>query len=159
MAIDTMHLRQVFGSFATGVTVMTCQLEDGRKGGMTANCFASLSLDPPLILSSVAKTADQFEIFSEAKVFAVNILSEDQQDVSARFAAQAADKFPGFDHGVGAYGAPVISGACAVLECRILERHEGGDHIVFISEVLVAERYEKQPLVYHGGAYARLAPR
>ena len=149
--------RQVLGRFATGITVITCRTPDGELGGATVNSFASLSLNPPLVLWSIDKTSDQFAAFAQATHYAVNILSEDQQALSDHFAKPSTDKYNGlaYTHGLG--GAPLFGDdICASLECRIDQRIEGGDHMILIGEVLQVCDYDKRPLLFFGGGYTTL---
>jgi flavin reductase (DIM6/NTAB) family NADH-FMN oxidoreductase RutF/DNA-binding IclR family transcriptional regulator len=151
--MDTRELRNVFGSFVTGVTVVTTRDAEGRDQGVTANSFSSVSLDPPLVLWSQAKTAKSFQAFHEADSFIVNILSEHQRDLSQRFATSSPDKFLGIDverrHG----GLPILQNCCAYVECRKVAMYPGGDHMVYLGEVVAVERHEKRPLAFARGKY------
>jgi flavin reductase (DIM6/NTAB) family NADH-FMN oxidoreductase RutF/DNA-binding IclR family transcriptional regulator len=150
---DARELRQVLGSFVTGVTVITTIDAEGRQHGLTANSFSSVSLDPPLVLWSQSKSAPSHPVFSTAERFVVNILADDQVEVSNRFARGGADKFAGAQVRPGLGGVPLIEGCAAHLECRRVHSYPGGDHVVFIGEVERIERHPRQPLVFGGGKY------
>lgn len=155
---DPRLLRHAFGRFATGVTVITTRAPDGRPVGMTASSFNTVSLDPPLILWSIRLTAPSLAAFRANSHFAVNVLAADQEDVCARFARPAEDKFEGLAHRPGLGGAPILDGALTRLQCRVWARYPGGDHEIFVGRVLDVETTEGDPLVFHGGALHHLAP-
>lgn len=152
------ELRHVLGSFVTGVTVITTVDTDGKLHGLTANSFSSVSLDPPLILWSQALTAPSHSVFNSCDRFAVNILADEQVDVSNRFARGGADKFAGIAIQLGLGGVPLINGCAAHLECRKVNAYPGGDHVVFIGEVERIERHPRQPLVFGSGRYLVAQP-
>lgn len=154
--IDSATFRSVLSSYATGVAVMTCTARDGRTGVMTVNSFASLSLDPPLVLWSIDKACDQMPAFADTDHYAVNILSAEQQDISNRLAMPGEDKLRDIPHEKGAGDAPLLPGCCAQIQCEIADRVEGGDHLILIGRVLATARSERDPLVYHGGGYRAL---
>src|SRR5579864_2581748 len=131
MPIDRNELRRVMGHFATGVTVITTVSRDGTPYGLTANAFTSISLDPPLLLVSVDKKAESYPYFEESKVFTVNILSDEQESLSRRFAVSGGEKFQGVAYRSGANGAAIIDGALAYLECKLYAVYDGGDHTLF----------------------------
>lgn len=148
------EIRNLLGQFATGVTVITTCAKDGRKVGMTANSFSSLSLDPPLILWSLSKTAPSLNDYSSAEHFAIHMLAQEDHHLSGHFARPAADKFAGIAHQpCPMAGVPVLEGALATLVCRNIQQYEGGDHVIFIGQI---ERYQQragQPLLFHAGQY------
>lgn len=150
------NFRRAMGRFATGVTLITTRL-DGELHGMTANAVTSLSLDPMMVLVCVDKTADTHDILSKAGVFAVNILNRKQAHLSDRFAKKEFDGAHGLDevpHGFAVTGSPIIEGAIAYLDCRTAMEHHGGDHTIFIGEVLEAkELSDDEPLVFYRGKY------
>ena len=153
---DRRDLRQALGQFATGVTVVTARTSSGRSVGMTANSFTSLSLDPPLVLWSVARSAPSCADFVDASHFAINVLGADQQHTSRQFSTPQADKFDGVAWRPGVTGVPLIDGAVAAFECRAMDVHQGGDHLIIVGEV---ERYhwcDRDPLVFHAGRYRPL---
>lgn len=158
-AIDSKTLRKTLGAFTTGVTVITTLDADGRRYGVTANSFSSVSLDPPLVLWSQSTTSRSHPAFRDAERFVINILAVDQIPVSDRFARSADDKFDGFDTDEGLAGLPIIRGAAAFLECRKIATYPGGDHVVFLGQVENLSRADRAPLVFCDGQYlTHLAP-
>ncbi len=140
--------------FATGVTIVTARTEQGRFVGLTANSFNSVSLSPPLVLWSLARSAGSMSAFSTGSHYAINILSADQQDLAKRFAAREGDRFSGLQFTLGAGGAPLIEGAAATFECFNRSRYEEGDHVIFVGEVeRCAHRPGASPLLFHGGKF------
>lgn len=156
--IDTRDLRRALGQFATGVTVITTRDRNGRRIGLTANSFTSLSLDPPLLLFCIANRAPSRPEFEEASHFAIHVLAADQHELSTRFATPSDDKFAGIDVVDGPGGVPLIDGVLARFVCRNAHRYDGGDHSIVIGEVEQWERREGHPLVFHSGAYGVTAP-
>jgi flavin reductase (DIM6/NTAB) family NADH-FMN oxidoreductase RutF/DNA-binding IclR family transcriptional regulator len=151
---DQRELRDVLGAFVTGVTIITTVDADGKPRGVTANSFSSVSLDPPLVLWSQATTSQSFPVFRDAKRFVVNILSEEQVELSRRFAtSKIVDKFEGVSHRKGMGGIPILDGSSAFLECRSFATYPGGDHVVYLGEVENFERSARKPLAFHGGRY------
>jgi flavin reductase (DIM6/NTAB) family NADH-FMN oxidoreductase RutF len=152
--------RSAVGAFATGVTVVTTRGEQ-HAYGMTANAFSSVSLDPPLILVCVISPSEGATHISANGVFAVNILTQEQEPISRYFASRdrprGRDAFRDVPHRIGASGSPVIEGVAAYLDCRLHADHEAGDHRIFIGEVLELEVGDTgPPLVFHGGGYRLL---
>ena len=147
------ELRQVLGAFVTGVTVVTTLDSEGAPHGLTANSFSSVSLDPPLILWSQALSAYSHPVFRDAERFVVNILADDQIEVSNRFAKAGEDKFGRTAVSSGLAGLPLIQGCAAYLECRRVAGHPAGDHMIFIGEVERIERTGRRPLAFGGGRY------
>ncbi|MGI9425988.1 MAG: flavin reductase family protein [Hyphomicrobiaceae bacterium] len=156
-SVDERELRDVLGCFATGVAVATTCDHDGEPVGLTISSFNSVSLNPPLILWSLARDARSHAAFCAASAFAINILSNEQKDVCMRFAKSSIDKFGGVAWHSGIRGIPVITDALATLECRHYRQYEGGDHTIFIGEVVHVDASEKAPLIYHRGALTGLA--
>jgi len=159
MPIDPKLQRTIMGRFATGVTVVTMKAGD-TLWGMTANAVTSLSLDPPLVLVCVDKTTQTHGFLNEAGSFAMNILAEDQQELSDRFATPGPKEFSDLDYIEGETGAPVLAGTLGYVDCRLSEVLAGGDHDIFIGEIVhgedrVGEDGTGRPLLYFGG-YARL---
>ncbi|MGA0539766.1 flavin reductase family protein [Neotabrizicola sp. VNH66] len=150
--------RQVMGCFPTGVTVMTVSLPDGSRAGVTASSFNTVSMDPPLILWSLALKAPSLAAFRAADHFAVNVLAEAQHGLALQFARPSEDKFAGVGLVAGVTGAPLIAGALAHIECRITQRYAGGDHEIMLGEVIALSRDEGEPLVFRGGRFHRLTP-
>jgi len=158
-AIDTTQpfdgraLRQCFGQFATGVTVVTAEFGDSLFG-VTANSFSSVSLDPPLILWSLRRESSALEAFSQSGHFCVNVLSESQTDIAQKFAASGVDKFAGVDWQPGKGGAPVLAGGTATFECSREAVLDGGDHVIILGRVLRFERHDRDGLVFARGRFA-----
>lgn len=153
------QMRQALGSFVTGVTIVTTRSSDGTAIGVTANSFASVSLDPPLILWSLDKQALSRPIFEIAAAFAVNVLSLDQEDLAQRFSRPSAHKFSGLTTTPGFGDAPIIPGSTATFECRRYALHDGGDHVILIGEVMAYTHSDRPPLVFHGGQFKSLTSR
>ena len=157
-AIDPVELRRCLGSFVTGVTVITVLDENGAPVGMTANSFNSVSLDPPLIVWSLRTNARAFPVYSAAKRFVVNILSEEQVDVSNRFAKSGPDRFDGVATTPGIDGVPMIDGCSAHLECRTEATYPGGDHLLFLGRVERIIGSARKPLAFGAGKYMVVHP-
>ena len=151
---DTRAFRRALGTFPTGVAVVTARAPSGAFIGLTINSFSSLSLDPPLVLWSLNLASPSLGTFDRAPRFAVNILAEDQVELSRRFASQVANRFADLEVHAGIEGVPLLAGCAARLECRAVARHNGGDHVLFIGQV---ERFardpRRRPLVYYAGRY------
>lgn len=148
------EFRAALGMFATGVTIVTARGADGEPVGLTANSFNSVSLAPPLVLWSLARSAGSMPAFERGSHYAINILAAEQHALAVRFASKAVDRFKDLAFREGAGGAPIIEGAAAVFECFNRSRYEEGDHVIFVGEVEHCERREgAQPLIYHGGRY------
>jgi 3-hydroxy-9,10-secoandrosta-1,3,5(10)-triene-9,17-dione monooxygenase reductase component len=153
-AIDPALLRRALGRFATGVTLATCRGRDGQPIGLTVNSFNALSLEPPLVLWSLRRHSPSIADFDAAAVFAINVLAEDQVELSRRFAASTmADRF---DEGLwhaGLGGAPVLGGCTAQFECETVSRQDAGDHRLYIGRVLRLQHQPLPPLLFHAGHY------
>lgn len=152
------QLRRAMGLFATGVTVVTARAPDGQLQGVTANSFSTVSLDPPLVLWSLARRARSFAQFEAAPYFAVNVLGADQIALSRHFASARTDKLAGIAHEFGHGGSPVLAGALAHFECVRESVVAGGDHVIFIGRVLRASLREGDPLIFAAGRYRRAVP-
>jgi flavin reductase (DIM6/NTAB) family NADH-FMN oxidoreductase RutF len=157
MAFDAKELRRVMGLFATGVTIITTRDSHGKFYGLTANAVTSLSLEPPLLLICVDRKAESFAHFYDSKCFVVNILAESQQPLSARFAKSGGDKFAGVACQPGYLGVPLVEGALATIECRIVETHDAGDHVIHIGEVERTQINGGRPLLFFQGQYRQLS--
>ena len=155
MAVDEKLQRQVMGRFATGVTVVTTRAGD-EMCGMTANAVMSLSLDPPLIVVSVEKTAHMHGALLESRCFAVNVLKQEQESLSRRFARKGPKDFSDLSCTVEETGSPILDDALAFADCKVVEVLPGGDHDMFVGELLAADSRGGQPLIFYGGSYARL---
>ncbi len=156
---DAAALRTALGRFATGVTIVTTRDRCGAPIGLTANSFNSVSLDPPLILWSLARKSVNLAIFEASDHFAVNILAADQRKLSDKFARPVDDRFDSVDWREGAGGAPVLEGTLASFECAAHRQLDGGDHVIFLGRVLrfraMPAEHDKAPLVYYAGQYAK----
>jgi len=156
MPIDKNELRRVMGHFATGVTVITALRKSGEMHGLTANAFTSVSLVPPLLLVCVDKNAESYPCFDETRVFTVNILAHDQEALSRKFAVSGGDKLQGVAYHTGANGAPILDGALAYVECKVVQEFDGGDHTIYLGEIEQAEAREGKPLMFFRGGYREL---
>jgi flavin reductase (DIM6/NTAB) family NADH-FMN oxidoreductase RutF len=154
---DSAEFRRALGAFVTGVTVVTTIQPDGSPRGFTANSFTSVSLDPPLVLVCIAKTASSYEVFSRTKHFAVSVLAEDQKNVSGVFASKAADKFAQVAWCARTTGAPVMDGAAASFDCTTHEVVDAGDHVILIGRVVDFVHTSSSPLGYCRGAYVNFS--
>ena len=157
MSIDARAFRDTVGQFVTGVTIIATEA-DGAIRAMTANAFASLSLDPPLVLFCVGKTAHLSAFIRSASGFSVNILAQTQRDLSTYFAGGWKQPAPPEFSFAGWEGGPLLNGCAAALGCAVDTIHEGGDHWIVIGRVLALYRNEEAcpPLVFRGGRYAAL---
>ena len=153
---DARDFRSALGSFPTGVCLITTLAPDGRRVGLTANSFSSVSLDPPMVLWSLARTASSAAVFRDAEYFAINVLGAGDAELSSHFARSGEDKFSRHAERFveGLAGLPILQGALASFECHSRHRYYGGDHIIVIG---VVERYaydaSRSPLVFHRGRY------
>jgi 3-hydroxy-9,10-secoandrosta-1,3,5(10)-triene-9,17-dione monooxygenase reductase component len=150
----TRQFRAALGSFATGVTIVTTRSATGEDIGLTANSFNSVSLDPPMVLWSLARKSLSLPAFLQSGYFAVHVLAANQEELSVTFATRGADKFAGLELKRGAGDIPLIPGCSAVFQCRIAFNYEGGDHVIFVGEVVEFEHFNHEPLVFHSGRYA-----
>jgi 3-hydroxy-9,10-secoandrosta-1,3,5(10)-triene-9,17-dione monooxygenase reductase component len=146
--------RDALGAFATGVTIVTTRDTEGRDVGLTANSFNSVSLEPPMVLWSLAKSSLSLPAFLKASHFAVHVLASDQEHLSHRFATRGADKFSGLDIERSSTQIPLLRGCSARFQCRTTFKHEGGDHVIFVGAVEAFDHADRPPLVFHGGRYA-----
>ena len=157
MPIDDAQFKLAMSHFASGVTVVTTE-HDGTPYGLTVASFASLSLHPPLVLISIEKTVKSHDAIAGAGKFGVSVLRSDQAEVSGRFASKKIeDKFAGVDVRRGELGVPLLDGAICTLECRITDQLPGGDHTIFVGEVVDAQTSDGAPLVYFRSGYRELA--
>lgn len=159
VALDAGEFRKALGTFATGVTIITTRAADGTPLGLTVNSFNSVSLNPPLVLWSLANNSMSLAAFRAAPVWAVHVLATDQEELSGRFARRGEDKFAGLDLDAGIEGIPLLKGCSSRFQCRTAFLQEGGDHVIFVGEVLSFDRSESAPLVFHGGRYAHATKR
>jgi len=158
MSFTSQTLRDTLGLFVTGVTIITTTDRNDEPVGLTANSFNSVSLDPPLVLWSIANNARSLPAFQLAEHFAVHILRDDQASLSNTFARSGADKFDGLKTKSGLGGVPLLPDVAACLECSLFARYPAGDHIIYVARIeRLTSDPAAQPLVYHGGQYASLA--
>lgn len=150
------EFRKALGSFTTGVTVVTTRGTEENDIGLTANSFNSVSLDPPMVLWSLGKSALSMPHFREAKYFAVHILSEDQEDLSGQFAKRGVDKFANVEFERGPADIPLLKHCAARFVCKTAYQYEGGDHIIFVGEVIDFTHWDRLPLLFHGGQYGQI---
>jgi flavin reductase (DIM6/NTAB) family NADH-FMN oxidoreductase RutF len=155
--LDARQLRRTLGQFATGIAVLTTRAPDGAPLGLTINSFNSVSLEPPLVVFSLARRLSLLPWFEAASHFGISLLSAEQRALSDRFAGPAQDRFAGVEWFPGPFGSPLLVGACAHFECRNAIRHDGGDHLLFLAEVCHHAAFAREPLVFFGGAYRELA--
>lgn len=154
--VDAATFRSALSRFASGVTVLTTHTDDDRDLGMTATAFSSVSIDPPLVLVCVDHDASMASPLKHATHVGVHVLRAGQEELSRRFAGTESDRFAGLAVTRGAGHVPLLEGALARLQCRIVERHPGGDHVIVVAEVLEAEVSDGEPLLYFRGRYGEL---
>lgn len=152
MPVDDAQFKAAMSHFASGVTVVTTE-HGGRPYGMTVASFASLSLHPPLVLVCIERSVKSHEAIAASKKFGVSILGAEQADVSARFAARSDDKFSGVAVSRGETGVPLLEGALCTIECTVRDQLPGGDHSIFVGEVVAVRVREGAPLLYFRSAY------
>ena len=150
---DKQHFRRALSQFATGVTVITTKLEDGRFIGLTASSFNSVSLDPPLVLWSLAQDASSMPVFSDNSHYVINVLAADQAALAERFAQRIDDRFEGVAFDLSHTGLPILHGAAAWFECHNRSRYPEGDHVIFVGEVERCDVHAQAALVFHGGRF------
>jgi len=156
-AIDPRDFRNALGTFATGVTIITALTAEGKPYGLTCNSFASVSLNPPLVLWSLGMFSQGLTIFQNASHFTVNVLGASQQALSNKFAKSSEDKFAGVEWTPGLGNAPVIAGCVANFQCRAANRYYGGDHVIFLGAVEAYAYNGKEPLLFLRGGYGHFA--
>lgn len=160
MPVSERAFREALSNFATGVTVVTSPPLPGRPPvGVTISSFTSVSLEPPLILWCLDRSADTFPAFREAQAFGVSVLRAEQETLSIRFSASGDHAFDGIAHETGKTGAPLLQGVLARLECRKAAEYDGGDHVIFLGEVLEAQTWPGDPLLHFRSAYRGLDSR
>lgn len=154
--MDPDSFRAALGRFASGITVLTTRWADGRDIGMTASAFCSLSMNPPLILVCVEKTASIHSALDVGQPFAVNILESRQEAISRRFAGTDPDRFDGLGFSRGQTGAALLDDVLAHLECRVEMLHPGGDHTICVGRVEAMKVNRGHPLLYYRSGYCQL---
>lgn len=153
-SFDPQSFRAALGTFTTGVTIITSRGVDNEPVGVTANSFNSVSLNPPMVLWSLAKNARSLSTFSQVKHWNVHVLSHEQEELSSRFARQGEDKFAGIELDKGISTAPLLPQCTARFQCRTAFQYEGGDHVIFVGEVLAFDYCDRAPLAFQSGQYA-----
>ena len=160
MSLDSRALRDALGQFATGVALVTARTPKGEAIGLTINSFASVSLDPPLILWSLDRASDRFEAFMQTSHFAVNVLSDECKALSQRLARKGERHLDDEPLSNGKHDLPLVERALSHFECRLEARHEGGDHVIFVGRVLsFGHNAKRKPLLYYRGRYRGLSER
>jgi flavin reductase (DIM6/NTAB) family NADH-FMN oxidoreductase RutF len=157
-ALDSRRFRDAMRRFTTGVTIVATRDADGTPVGLTANSFNSVSLTPPLVLWSLDKSSRNLQIFLATEHFSVSVLCADQMGLAARFAAPIDDRFSDVAWHSGQAGMPLFEGCVAWFECASVHRYEGGDHIIFIGQVLDFGHSDRVPLIYSGGVFGVPGP-
>jgi 3-hydroxy-9,10-secoandrosta-1,3,5(10)-triene-9,17-dione monooxygenase reductase component len=154
--VEPRVLRDVLGNFASGITVITANTDEGPIG-FTCQSFSSLSLDPPLVAFAPARTSRTWPQLREIGRFCVNVLAEDQEDVSRNFACSGPDKFAGVPWAPSAHGSPVLADVVAWIDGQLWAEYDGGDHTIAVARVLdLGARPDRRPLLYHQGSYGLL---
>ncbi|MEP6692374.1 MAG: flavin reductase family protein [Gemmatimonadaceae bacterium] len=156
MTLDPAVFRSILGRFATGVSIVTARDATETDHGMTVSAFSSLSLDPPLVLACIDRTTEMYGVLMDATHFTVNILAEEQESLSRRFAEQMTDRFDGVGFTRSSTGAAILDDVIAFAECEITSRSDAGDHTIFVGRVLSGESRAGRPLLYYRGGYAQL---
>ena len=160
MPVAADEFKQVLARWASGVSIVTAR--DGERiHGMTVAAFSEVSLDPPLVLVCADKTSNTHPVIAAGRVFAVNVLACDQDELSNKFASKKDEsrRFEGVDYETGETGAPLLAGAIAHLDCRVVAAHDAGDHVIYVGEVHEVRNAEGEPLLYYAGAYGAFAKR
>jgi flavin reductase (DIM6/NTAB) family NADH-FMN oxidoreductase RutF len=157
-ATDTRRIRDIMGNFATGVIVVTTLGDEKKPIGLTINSFSSVSLEPPMILWSLSLRSPSLAAFRTYNEFALNVLSDSQLDLCKNFATPSPDKFLNVEYSVGRAGVPLLSGAVAHIECRTIARYFGGDHEIYLAEIMAIDEFGQEPLLFHRGRFRLFAP-
>ena len=157
MPVNNEEFRGALGRFASSVSVVTSKCKDGELRGITVSAFSSLSLNPPLILICIDNRSTLIEHLAEGCSFAVNILGEDQETLSRRFASKEPNRFEGVGYKEGVSGSPLLDHALATLECKVVHNYAGGDHTIVVGEVEATSLTDNKPLLYFRGGYAKLS--
>ncbi len=154
MTFNAKKFRDALGLFATGITVVTSMKNGSEPIGITVNSFSSVSLDPPLVLFSLAISGTHCQEFKETGVFAINVLSADQRHLCDRFASPLEDRFDGITYSTGENGSPVFKECLSIFECNIYATHEAGDHLIFVCEVTnIVSESDSNALLFHKGSF------
>jgi flavin reductase (DIM6/NTAB) family NADH-FMN oxidoreductase RutF len=156
--IDPRDFRNALGTYATGVTIITAADAEGKPVGITCNSFASVSLNPPLVLWSLVLYSTSLNVFQNATHFAVNILAPDQRQLASKFAKSSDDKFVGVEWSPGLGGAPLLPDSVATFQCRAANRYYGGDHVIFLGAVEAYTYNNNEPLLFARGSFGHFVP-
>ena len=156
MTVTPDEFRSVLGRFPSGVTVVTTKTPDGSDSGMTVSAFCSVSLEPPLVLICIEKTASAYQALTSSTGFVVNILSAGQEQIARRFAIVDIDRFEGVGYSRSQNGVAVLDDVLGLIECITVAQHDAGDHTVIVGEVEAARAGTGTPLLYYRGGYAQL---
>jgi flavin reductase (DIM6/NTAB) family NADH-FMN oxidoreductase RutF len=156
VSVDAIKQRQIMGKFATGITLASTAVGQ-TTWGMTANAVTSLSLSPPLVLLAVVKESQSQQMFQQAGCYALNILTADQQAISHRFAAPGPKDLSGLNYTTAVTGAPILLDTLGWVDCKVVEILPGGDHEIFIGEIVAGDCRDGEPLLFFSGKYARLS--
>ena len=153
--IDPRDFRNALGTYGTGVTIVTAMAADGKPYGVTCNSFASVSLNPPLVLWSLGMFSQGLQIFQNASHFTVNVLDVSQQELALKFAKSSGEKFAGVEWKPGLGNAPIIAGSVAQFQCRAVNRYYGGDHVIFLGAVEAYTYNRQEPLLFARGGFGK----
>jgi 3-hydroxy-9,10-secoandrosta-1,3,5(10)-triene-9,17-dione monooxygenase reductase component len=153
-SFDSRRFREALGAFTTGLTIVTALDASGADIGVTANSFNSVSLSPPMVLWSLARTSTNFDAFIAARHFAVHVLAIEQDALAALFSRRGSDRFTGLNLLRGESKVALLDGCVARFECHTAFQYEGGDHVIFVGEVLSFEHWDREPLVFKRGRFA-----
>ena len=157
MPVTSTDFRTALSRFASGVTVVTTKDSAGKKYGITVSAFCSVSLEPPLVLICIEKTTGSHHAFEQSGRFTVNVLTEEQANISEHFATLIEDKFAAVDHAVDEHGIPLLPSSLATLQCSLFKSLDGGDHSIFLGLVEHVIVRDADPLIYFKGGYRTVA--
>jgi flavin reductase (DIM6/NTAB) family NADH-FMN oxidoreductase RutF len=157
MSFDGRELRNALGQYATGVCIISTVTDAQQAVGMTANSFASVSLDPPLVLWSLQNNSEMYSVYATARFFSINILSSEQLGHSNEYAKKGGHELAASHYQLGEYGSPIIHDALANFECELETTHDGGDHLIIVGRVRgMQQRAGAEPLLFFSGGYREL---
>lgn len=155
-AFTNREFRDALGQFATGVTVVTARDAQGQPQGMTVSSFNSVSLNPPLVLWSLARSAGNFAVLAQCSHYAIHVLAADQMELAMQFAQRGVDRFAGVAWTPNVHGVPLLQGALATFECQSRSHYDEGDHVIMVGQVLACRHIAQgAPLLYHRGVMHR----
>ncbi|WP_085339678.1 flavin reductase family protein [Aquidulcibacter paucihalophilus] len=153
MTFDLKDYRSALGSFATGVTIVTTLDSNGNGHGLTVNSFASVSLEPPLVLWCLGNKSDSFDLFSKCDAYAINVLADNQGDLAMRFAGKGDQKLAAGEYGALQTGSPILPGTIAAFDAEVVQRIEAGDHLILLGQTKAYQRHDGQGLAYFRGQF------